>query len=268
MDFGFLLAQTFAQHALLAAALVAVASGLISPFVVTRGMAFAVHGTAELAFTGAAAGPQTTLLPASRLTFSIARDKVFPRVFSKVQGRFQTPMIGTLILASLCLFGIFLRAISPAVNNGYGNLIADIGVLVAFYYGATGITCAWSYRKAMLASVRFFFAGVLLPFLSGCFCFWVGYQVITQSTAGAALAAPVGALAAAVGLSRVVNGVHFPSDIAGGFAVGVGVGMLTLRWWPLRRPEPAAGPRDEAPAAPNPAVRQTPSDQAGQPRMI
>jgi len=52
----FLLAQPFAQHALLAAALVAVSCGLIGPFVVTRGMAFAVHGTAELAFTGAAAG--------------------------------------------------------------------------------------------------------------------------------------------------------------------------------------------------------------------
>ena len=35
-------------------ALTAPAGGLISPFVVTRGMAFAVHGTAELAFTGAA----------------------------------------------------------------------------------------------------------------------------------------------------------------------------------------------------------------------
>jgi membrane-associated phospholipid phosphatase len=31
-----------------------------------------------------------------------------------------------------------------------------------------------------------------------------------------ALPAPVGALAAAVGISRVVNGVHYPSDIAGG----------------------------------------------------
>jgi len=38
------------------------------------------------------------------------------------------------------------------------------------------------------------------------------------------------ALAVAVGVSRVVNGVHYPSDIAGGWAVGVGVGMLTLRW--------------------------------------
>jgi undecaprenyl-diphosphatase len=43
-----------------------------------------------------------------------------------------------------------------------------------------------------------------------------------------------------VGISRVVNGVHYPSDIAGGWAVGVGVAMLTLRWWPLRRSQPAA----------------------------
>ena len=50
------LSQPFAQHALIAAALVAVTCGLIGQFVVTRGLAFAVHGTSELAFTGAAAG--------------------------------------------------------------------------------------------------------------------------------------------------------------------------------------------------------------------
>ncbi len=131
------------------------------------------------------ADTQTTLLPASRLTLSMARDGVFPPAFKKVQGSFQTPMIGTLILAGLCLFGIFLRAVSPAINTGYGNLIADIGVLVAFYYGATGIACAWAYRKVMLTNTRFFFVGVLLPFLSGIFCFWVGYEVIKQSGAAA-----------------------------------------------------------------------------------
>jgi len=50
------LSLPFAQHALLAAALVAITCGLIGPFVVMRGMAFAVHGTSELAFTGAAGG--------------------------------------------------------------------------------------------------------------------------------------------------------------------------------------------------------------------
>jgi zinc/manganese transport system permease protein len=48
--------QPFAVHALLGASLVAIISGLIGTFVINRGMAFAVHGTSELAFTGAAAG--------------------------------------------------------------------------------------------------------------------------------------------------------------------------------------------------------------------
>jgi zinc/manganese transport system permease protein len=56
MGLGFYLQQPFAVHALIAAGLISVACGLLGPFVVTRGAAFAVHGTAELAFTGAAAG--------------------------------------------------------------------------------------------------------------------------------------------------------------------------------------------------------------------
>jgi len=67
-----------------------------------------------------------------------------------------------------------------------------------------------------------------------------------------ALAAPVGGLAAAVGASRVITGVHYPSDVAAGFALGTAAGFLTLRWWPRRPAVPAAAarPRHDAPAAP------------------
>jgi len=65
------------------------------------------------------------------------------------------------------------------------------------------------------------------------------------------LAIPVGALAAAVGASRVVTGVHYPSDVLAGFALGTAAGAVTLRWWPLRPTQPAeaARPRREAPAS-------------------
>ena len=66
------------------------------------------------------------------------------------------------------------------------------------------------------------------------------------------LAVPVGAAAAAVGVSRVVTGVHYPSDVVAGFAIGAAAGAVTLRWWPLRpaRPAEATRPRQQAPAAP------------------
>lgn len=49
-----LLAQQFVHTALWSGAVVAVVSGVIGVFVVTRGMSFAVHAVSELGFTGAA----------------------------------------------------------------------------------------------------------------------------------------------------------------------------------------------------------------------
>jgi diacylglycerol kinase family enzyme len=66
------------------------------------------------------------------------------------------------------------------------------------------------------------------------------------------LAAPVIVLAAAVGASRVVTGADRPAGVAGGFAIGVAAGAMTLRWWPRRPAVPAAAvrPPRAAPAAP------------------
>lgn len=199
------------------------------------------------------ADTQTTLLPASRLTLSMARDGVFPPAFRKVHGRFQTPLLGTLILAGLCLFGILLRTVSSAINTGYGNLIEDIGVLVAFYYGATGVACAWSYRKVMLANARFFLIGVLLPFLSGAFCFWVGYEVIKQS--GAAASASV-LVAMALGVPLIVVARRTTrSDFFHRRAIA----------FDSMEPDRPSRPRHDHPAIPRPA-QQRPTGPAPRPQ--
>lgn len=56
MDLSDYLELEAVQHALIATSLVAVICGLIGPFVITRRAAFAVHGVAELSFTGAVGG--------------------------------------------------------------------------------------------------------------------------------------------------------------------------------------------------------------------
>jgi zinc/manganese transport system permease protein len=52
---GRLLALPYVQAALVAAAILGLLAGVLGPLIVSRNMAFAVHGTSELSFTGGAA---------------------------------------------------------------------------------------------------------------------------------------------------------------------------------------------------------------------
>ncbi|MGW2325916.1 phosphatase PAP2 family protein [Streptomyces sp. NPDC001700] len=72
--------------------------------------------------------------------------------------------------------------------------------------------------------------------------------VAIESSRYGTLVAP---LAAAVAASRVYVGVHYPSDVVAGIALGAGAAALTCRWWPARPEVPAqARPRVSAPAMP------------------
>ncbi len=49
----------------------------------------------------------------------------------------------------------------------FSTLLTNVGVLVAFYYGVTGLTCAWAYRKVAFVRPGFFVSGILLPAVGG-----------------------------------------------------------------------------------------------------
>lgn len=70
-----------------------------------------------------------------------------------------------------------------------------------------------------------------------------------ESPGAAALIAPIGA---AVAYSRVHIGVHWPSDVLAGAAIGTAIALGTRRWWAVRPDEPAAlGKPVAAPALPD-----------------
>jgi zinc/manganese transport system permease protein len=159
MGLGFLLQQPFAQHALLAAALVAVSCGLIGPFVVTRGMAFAVHGTAELAFTGAAAG----LLVANNPVVGALIGSVVVAGLIALFGARQSERdsaIGVILAFGMgigvLLLGFYHGFATAATNILFGDIFGvSANQLLLLGVIAAGVTVAMFilYRPLLFASV-------------------------------------------------------------------------------------------------------------------
>ena len=125
MGIGFYLQFGFAQHALEAAFLVAVSCGLIGPFVITRTMSFAVHGTSELAFTGAVGGLLVADNPlAGALVGALVVAALIGLLGQRAAERDST--IGVILAAGLGL-GVFMLGYyhgyaSEALNILFGNI--------------------------------------------------------------------------------------------------------------------------------------------------
>ncbi len=128
---------------------------------------------------------QTTLLPAARITLSMARDGVFPKLFASIHERYKTPAVGTAILSFLSLFGILLTTFSTSSSDVFNNLVSNIGVLVAFYYGITGLACAWAFRKTIGQGLWANLTMVYLPFIGGLALLFVCYEVLSTGGSSA-----------------------------------------------------------------------------------
>lgn len=124
---------------------------------------------------------QTTLLPAARVTLAMARDGVWPRFFTIVHPRFKTPWIGTLVLAGAAAVGLLLSTLATDPAGTLANLVAGIGILIAFYYGVTGLACAWYFRRLLLKDAKTLLLAGVLPLVGGVFLLWVGYEVFIQT---------------------------------------------------------------------------------------
>lgn len=153
------LSETFVRNALLAATLVAVTAGLIGPLVVIRDLAFAVHGTAELAFTGAAAGllvADDPLLGA--LLGSIVVATAMGLLGNRVRER--NSAIGVILAFGLGV-GVYLLSLykgfaTAATNILFGQIFGvspgQIALLTAIAI-AVLIAMALLYRPLLFASV-------------------------------------------------------------------------------------------------------------------
>jgi amino acid transporter len=122
--------------------------------------------------TSASASTQTTILPTARTTLSMAHWKAVTSLLARVHKRYLTPTVSTLGFGALSIaITIVLLLLSASVLS---DSLTAIGFPICFYYGLTGIGCAWYYRHDLTESARNFLLLGLGPVLGGLMLIGIG----------------------------------------------------------------------------------------------
>ena len=109
--------------------------------------------------TSGLASTQTTILPASRTSLSMAVAGAFPKPFAKVHPKFGTPAFGTWVIGIAAI--VWYVAASRYSENFLFDSLSALSLLIAFYYALTGIACAIYWRRRLTHSVKsFLFIGL------------------------------------------------------------------------------------------------------------
>jgi amino acid transporter len=184
-----------------------IAHDVLGPFAFIVTLAIIVSGLASA---------QTTIIPSSRTSLSMAHAGALPRMFARVHPRFKTPDVSTIVV------GIVATAWYIGGSIASSNFLADslnaLSLAIAFYYLLTGVACVIYWRHHLTESVKnFLFIGVA-PLLGAA---GLGYLLVESAIR---LANPGDS---STGTS--VLGVGMPLVIAIGFAL-IGF-VLMAAWW-------------------------------------
>lgn len=157
---GELLGYDFVRSSLVAGALLALVAGALGPLVVARRVSFAVHGTSELTFTGAAAA---LLVNASWVSVGALIGAVTAALVFGLLGlreRERDSVIGAVLAFGLGLGGLFLWLYPGRSSNQlsllFGQIVAigrDDVWLLASAVLAVLVALALVWRPLLFASV-------------------------------------------------------------------------------------------------------------------
>jgi zinc/manganese transport system permease protein len=157
--FAELLGQHFVHTALMAGAVVAVVSGAIGTFVVTRGASFAVHAVSELGFTGAAGALVLGVDPVAGM---IAGSLLVGGVLGllSLRGRERDSAIGAVLAFGLGVGVLFLSLYqgyaTEATNLLFGSIVGVSDRQLAGLAAVAAIVIAGiaaAYRPLLFSSI-------------------------------------------------------------------------------------------------------------------
>jgi amino acid transporter len=108
--------------------------------------------------TSASASTQTTILPTTRTSLSMAAHRAIPHSFARIHPRYLTPSTSTIWMGAVSV--VWYAGLTFVSQNILYDSIAALGLMIAFYYGLSGYACVWFFRRSMKSAKGILLAGV------------------------------------------------------------------------------------------------------------
>jgi amino acid transporter len=127
-----------------------------------------------MVLSSAAASTQTTILPTARTTLSMAAHQALPESFAKVNPRYLTPTVSTVVMGAISII-LYIPMNYLSGGNPIADAVTAIGLYIAFYYGLTAFSCVWHYRATLTSSSWNLWMRGILPGLGGLIMYAAGF---------------------------------------------------------------------------------------------
>jgi len=108
----------------------------------------------------------TGIVASSRIAYGMASHRVLPPVFGQISGRYNTPAIGSIIIAVILIAATWAELLSTSI----ANVFTDV---VALFYMLTACAAIVYYRRRVFSNVWDSLLVGILPLASVVFLGWV-----------------------------------------------------------------------------------------------
>jgi amino acid transporter len=115
----------------------------------------------------------TGIVAAARIAYGMASHRVLPPVFGQISRRYNTPAIGSIIIAVILIAATWAELLSTSIANVFTDVVDVTGLLFALFYMLTALAAIVYYRRRIFSNAWDAVLVGVLPIASVVFLGWV-----------------------------------------------------------------------------------------------
>jgi len=119
----------------------------------------------------------------ARIAYGIASYRALPETLANVSQRFRTPAVATIVAAVILLALGWVYLLTTSVQNAFGYVLDNTGILYATFYCITALAAIVYYRRRVLSNISDAITLGLLPLASIAFLGWIAVKSILGASA-------------------------------------------------------------------------------------